>query len=341
MDELLARLDRLQEEAEADLSALSEAQKLEQFRIKYLGRKGAIPEILERLKELSPEQKKEVGRKANQLKNKLEQAYQAAYQKFSASVHPQVSKDVFDYTLPGRQYSKAKLHPLTVVINQISEIFYRLGFELATGPDIETDYYNFEALNFTPWHPARDMQDTFYLENNYLLRTHTSPVQIRTFENKKPPLKILAPGRVYRHEAISVRSGSTFYQVEGFYVDKDVTLADLKGTLFAFARAFYGEKTRARFRPSYFPFTEPSAEMDISCILCQGKGCSFCKNSGWLEILGCGMIHPNVFKNVGYDPQKWSGYAFGLGIDRTAALKLRVPDLRLFYQNDLNFLSQF
>jgi phenylalanyl-tRNA synthetase alpha chain len=340
MDDLLARLDWLQQEAEAELSSLAETQRLEQFRIKYLGRKGAIPEILERLKELSPEQKREVGRRANQLKSKLEQVYQEASQKFSTG-QTQISPDFFDYTLPGRHYPQAKLHPLTVVTNQIVEIFYRLGFELATGPDIETDYYNFEALNMPAWHPARDMQDTFYLQNNYLLRTHTSPVQIRTFENKKPPLKILAPGRVYRHEAISVRSGSTFYQVEGFYVDKNVTLADLKGILFAFARAFYGEKTKARFRPSYFPFTEPSAEMDISCILCQGKGCSFCKKSGWLEILGCGMIHPHVFRNVGYDPQKWSGYAFGLGIDRTAALKLRVPDLRLFYQNDLKFLSQF
>ena len=340
MDDLLARLDQLQQEAEADLSNLSDAQKIEQFRIKYLGRKGAIPEILEKLKELSPEQKKEVGKRANQLKARLEQAYQEASRKISAGPI-QVSGEFFDYTLPGRQNPQAKLHPLTVVTNQIVEIFYRLGFQLATGPEIETDYYNFEALNIPPWNPARDMQDTFYLDNNYLLRTHTSPVQIRTFENKKPPLKILAPGRVYRHEAVSVRSGSTFYQVEGFYVDKNVTLADLKGTLFAFARAFYGEKSKARFRPSYFPFTEPSAEVDISCILCGGKGCSFCKYSGWLEILGCGMIHPQVFKNVGYDPQKWTGYAFGLGIDRTAALKLRIPDLRLFYENDLKFLSQF
>ena len=340
MDDLLARLDQLQQEAEADLSNLSDAQKIEQFRIKYLGRKGAIPEVLERLKELSPEQKKEVGKRANQLKARLEQAYQEASRKISAG-QVQVSGDFFDYTLPGRQNPQAKLHPLTVVTNQIVEIFYRLGFQLATGPEIETDYYNFEALNIPTWHPARDMQDTFYLDNNYLLRTHTSPVQIRTFENKKPPLKILAPRRVYRHEAISGRSGSTFYQVEGFYVDKNVTMADLKGTLFAFAKAFYGEKSKVRFRPSYFPFTEPSAEVDISCILCGGKGCSFCKYSGWLEILGCGMIHPQVFKNVGYDPQKWTGYAFGLGIDRTAALKLRIPDLRLFYENDLKFLSQF
>ena len=340
MDDLLSRLEQLQKEAEADSVRLSDAALLEQFRIKYLGRKGAIPEILERLKELSPEQKREVGKRANQLKAKLEQAYQQASRRISSG-QVKSAGDFFDYTLPGRPYPLAKLHPLTVVTNQIVEIFYRLGFELATGPEIETDYYNFEALNIPAWHPARDMQDTFYLNNNYLLRTHTSPVQIRTFESKKPPLKILAPGRVYRHEAINVRSYSTFYQVEGFYVDRNVSLADLKGTLFAFVKAFYGEKTKARFRPSYFPFTEPSAEVDISCILCGGKGCSLCKQSGWLEILGCGMIHPNVFRNVGYDPEKWSGYAFGLGVDRIALQKLRISDIRLLYENDVKFLSRF
>jgi len=340
MDDLLSRLDQLQKETEADSAGLSDATLLEQFRIKYLGRKGAIQQILERLKELPPDRKKEVGKRANLLKAKLEQIYQEASGRLSAG-QVRSTGDFFDYTLPGLQYSITKLHPLTVVTSQIVEIFYRLGFELATGPEIETDYYNFEALNFPAWHPARDMQDSFYLDNNYLLRTHTSPVQIRTFESKKPPLKILAPGRVYRHEAINVRSYSTFYQVEGFYVDKNVTLADLKGTLFAFVKAFYGEKIKARFRPSYFPFTEPSAEVDISCILCTGKGCSLCKHSGWLEILGCGMIHPNVFRNVGYDPEKWTGYAFGLGVDRIALQKLRIPDIRLLYENDVKFLNQF
>jgi len=342
MDDLLKRLKQLEDEAGADLRKISGKDQLEEFRIKYLGRRGAILGILDQLRRLTPDQKREVGQRANLLKTKLEEAFGELLQKLSVSTAAgQKPGDSFDYTLPGRQYPQAKIHPLTSVTNQILEIFYRLGFELATGPEIETDYYNFEALNIPAWHPARDMQDTFYLENDYLLRTHTSPVQIRSFESKKPPLKILAPGRVYRHEAINVRSYSTFYQVEGFYVDENVTLADLKGTLFAFVKAFYGEQTKARFRPSYFPFTEPSAEVDISCILCQGKGCSLCKQTGWLEILGCGMIHPNVFKNVGYDPEKYTGYAFGLGVDRIALQKLQIPDIRLLYENDIKFLGQF
>ncbi|OGC93940.1 MAG: phenylalanine--tRNA ligase subunit alpha [candidate division Zixibacteria bacterium RBG_16_48_11] len=342
MDDLLKRLKQLEDEAGADLRKISGKDQLEEFRIKYLGRRGAILGILDQLRRLTPDQKREVGQRANLLKAKLEEAFQELLQKLSVSTAAgQKPGDFFDYTLPGRQYPQAKIHPLTSVTNQILEIFYRLGFELATGPEIETDYYNFEALNIPAWHPARDMQDTFYLENDYLLRTHTSPVQIRSFESRKPPLKILAPGRVYRHEAINVRSYSTFYQVEGFYVDENVTLADLKGTLFAFVKAFYGEQTKARFRPSYFPFTEPSAEVDISCILCQGKGCSLCKQTGWLEILGCGMIHPNVFKNVGYDPEKYTGYAFGLGVDRIALQKLQIPDIRLLYENDIKFLGQF
>jgi len=342
MDDLLKRLKQLEDEAGADLRKISGKDQLEEFRIKYLGRRGAILGILDQLRRLTPDQKREVGQRANLLKTKLEEAFGELLQKLSVSTAAgQKPGDSFDYTLPGRQYPQAKIHPLTSVTNQILEIFYRLGFELATGPEIETDYYNFEALNIPAWHPARDMQDTFYLENDYLLRTHTSPVQLRSFESKKPPLKILAPGRVYRHEAINVRSYSTFYQVEGFYVDENVTLADLKGTLFAFVKAFYGEQTKARFRPSYFPFTEPSAEVDISCILCQGKGCSLCKQTGWLEILGCGMIHPNVFKNVGYDPEKYTGYAFGLGVDRIALQKLQIPDIRLLYENDIKFLGQF
>jgi len=341
MNEIFKRLEALQSEAKGDLREISDQSQLERFRLKYLSRQGAIPQILDQLKTLTPQLRKEVGKQANLLKNFLEQSFREMQERISNQAKTGGGEDSFDYTLPGRRFPVARLHPLTQVTNEIVEIFYRLGFELATGPEIETDYYNFEALNFASWHPARDMQDTFYLDKNYLLRTHTSPVQIRTFESRKPPLKILAPGRVYRHEAVNVRSNSTFYQVEGFYVDRNISMADLKGTLFAFASVFYGEKTRVRFRPSYFPFTEPSAEMDISCILCRGKGCSLCKYSGWLEILGCGMIHPNVFKSVGYDPEVWSGYAFGMGVDRTAAMKLRIPDIRFFYENDLKFLSQF
>lgn len=342
MDDLLQKLSQLEQQAQLELKQISDSKQLEAFRIKYLGRRGALPEVLEKLKQLSPDEKKELGQRANLIKTKLEQAHQETSQKLASQA--ELSKKAggfFDHTLPGRQYPLGKLHPLTIVTNQILEIFYRMGFELATGPEIETEYYNFEALNIPAWHPARDMQDTFYLEDNCLLRTHTSPVQIRSFEKRKPPLKILAPGRVYRHEAINVRSYSTFYQIEGFYVDHDVSMADLKGTLFAFLKAFYGQKTKVRFRPSYFPFTEPSADVYISCILCQGKGCSLCKQSGWLEILGCGMIHPQVFKNVGYDPEEYTGYAFGLGVDRIALQKLGIPDIRLLYENDLKFLTQF
>ena len=342
MEELLKELEQLEQTAESQLNQVGDLDQLEQFRISFLARKGQIPAIFERLKELSGPSRGEVGKRANLLKNKLEQALQKKSSELSGGDGSQkAGEEIFDYTLPGRRPASARLHPLTQVTQEIVEIFYRLGFQLEQGPEIETDYYNFEALNFPPDHPARDMQDSLYLPHDLLLRTHTSPVQIRTFEKRKPPLKILAPGRVYRHEAINVRSYFTFYQVEGFYVDKDVSVADLKGTLFAFVKAFYGEKAKARFRPSYFPFTEPSGEVDVSCILCDGQGCSLCKQTGWLEILGCGMIHPNVFRNVGYDPKIYSGYAFGLGVDRIAMQKLGIPDIRLLYENDLRFLNQF
>jgi len=250
-------------------------------------------------------------------------------------------KEFFDFTLPGRRSWEGKLHPLTQVLDRIIEIFYGMGFEVAQGPDIETNYYNFDSLNFPQDHPARDMQDTFYLANDLILRTHTSPVQIRVFEKKNPPVKILAPGRVYRHEAINARSYCLFYQVEGFYVDEGVAFADLKGVLVAFVKEFFGKEVELRFRASFFPFTEPSAEVDIRCIICKGKGCSVCKYRGWLEILGAGMIDPEVFKAVGYDPEKYTGYAFGLGVDRIAMLKYRIDDIRLFYENDLRFLRQF
>ena len=236
---------------------------------------------------------------------------------------------------------KGHLHPITELMLEAVSILDGLGFEVAEGPEIETEYYNFGALNFPPDHPARDMQDTFYVGKDTLLRTHTSPIQIREFEKRKPPVRIIAPGRSYRQEAISARAYCVFHQLEGFYVDHNVTFADLKGVLVAFAQTYFGDDVKLRFRPSFFPFTEPSAEVDISCFLCGGKGCRICKHEGWLEILGCGMIDPNVFKSVNYDPEVYSGYAFGMGIERIAMLKYRIDDIRLFFDNDIRFLRQF
>jgi phenylalanyl-tRNA synthetase alpha chain len=246
-----------------------------------------------------------------------------------------------DFTLPGDPLSMGSIHPITQVLEEIKSIFIRLGFSVAYSPEIDTDFYNFEALNIPPHHPARDMQDTFYITDEVLLRTHTSDTQIHHMEKNKPPVRIIAPGRVYRNEDISVRSYCLFHQVEGLYVDTGVTFAELKGTLDFFARELFGLDVSTRFRPSYFPFTEPSAEMDISCIFCKGQGCNICKNSGWLEILGCGMVDPEVYKSVKYDSDKWTGYAFGLGIERIAMLKYEVQDIRLFYSGDVRFLRQF
>ncbi len=322
------------------LSAISKAtspSELEEISIKYLGRKGRITAILRSIKELPVEERKEVGAAANRARVRLEEAIQMAGDRYKTG---RIKSD-FDPTLPGIAQRIGSLHPLTRVLNQINQSFERMGFEIAKGPVIETDFYNFEMLNFPPDHPARDMQDTFYLEGNRLLRPQTSPVQVRTMEKRKPPVKIIAPGQNFRNEAISSRAYYTFYQVEGFLVDEGVSLADLKGVLVAFCRDFFGEGLKLRFRPSYFPFTEPSAEVDISCFLCGGKGCRVCKQAGWLEILGCGMIDPNVLKNVGYDPEKYTGFAFGMGIERVAMLKYMVDDIRLFYNNDIRFIRQF
>lgn len=336
----LERLEELEKTIIHRLETAFTLQELEELKTEYLSRKGKFSLLLRELKELSAEEKPKAGESANSLKKKLDELLQSRL--LALKEKEQISpKEFFDYTLPGRRSWEGKLHPLTQVLDRIIEIFYGMGFEVAKGTDVETNYYNFDSLNFPQDHPARDMQDTFYLANDLILRTHTSPVQVRVFEKRKPPVKILAPGRVYRHEAINARSYCLFYQVEGFYVDEDVTFADLKGVLVAFVKEFFGKEVELRFRASFFPFTEPSAEVDIKCIICKGKGCSVCKYRGWLEILGAGMIDPEVFKAVGYDPEKYSGYAFGLGVDRIAMLKYRIDDIRLFYENDLRFLRQF
>ncbi len=326
--------------AEKEIDSAATAEELNALKIKYVGRSGTLTLALRSLKDVPEAERPKVGQALNAAKVALEQKLDSRLAVLETAGRNS-KRGFFDYTLPGTPVSPGHHHPLTKVNEEIVRIFNFMGFETATGPEIETDYYNFEALNIPKDHPARDMQDTFYIRDTELvLRTHTSPVQIRVFESRKPPVKILAPGRVYRHEAINARSYSLFQQIEGFYVDTDVTFADLKGILNAFVSAFYGD-VKTRFRPSFFPFTEPSAEMDISCTICGGKGCSVCKHEGWLEILGCGMIHPQVFRNVGYDPEIWKGYAFGLGVDRIAMQKYRIDDIRLFYENDLRFLEQF
>ena len=326
--------------AEVENFAVDTKEKAEELRLKYLSKKGVLNEIFAEFKKVKPEEKREYGQKINSLKTLVESKIAAAQEAFE----DQMSKpNDIDITLPGPNYNLGSHHPITMVKNEIIEIFSRLGFTVAEGQEIEDDYHNFTALNFAPEHPARDMQDTFFIETNpdILLRNHTSGGQVRVMEKQKPPVRVLVPGRVFRNEAVSARSHCIFHQIEGLYIDKNVSFADLKQTLMYFAKEFYGEKTEIRLRPSYFPFTEPSAEMDVSCSICGGKGCGICKNSGWLEVLGCGMVHPNVLKNCGIDPNEYSGFAFGMGIERTAMLRYGVTDIRMFFENDMKFLSRF
>ncbi len=319
------------------------AAEIERFRVRYLGRKGIMTELFEQFKAMPPEQKKEIGIALNQLKN----AATAKVEEFKSYVEqsPELN-DTHDLTLPADFVQRGSRHVLSVTMNEIAEIFARIGFTVEESVEIEDDWHLFSALNFPPDHPARDMQDTFFVEKqegrqDVALRTHTSSVQVRVMETHKPPIRIIAPGRVFRNEAISARAHCIFHQVEALYVDKKVTFADLKQTLLYFAKEMFGEDTRIRLRPSYFPFTEPSAEMDISCNICGGKGCNICKDTGWLEILGCGMVDPNVLDACGIDSKEYSGFALGMGVERMAMLKYQIRDLRLYFENDLRFLHQF
>lgn len=314
---------------------------LEKFRLQYLSKKGEINQLFGAFKTLPKEERKEVGRLMNDLKNAARKKYDTLKEKLEeASDHPQEENDL---TLPVNQNELGARHPISIVRNEITDIFSRIGFTVSEGPEIENDWHNFSALNFPEEHPARDMQDTFFIEKNpdIALRTHTSSVQVRVMENNKPPIRVIAPGRVFRNEAISARAHCIFHQIEGLYIDEKVSFVDLKQTLFYFAKEYFGEDTAIRFRPSYFPFTEPSAEMDVTCNICGGKGCNVCKYTGWLEIMGCGMVDPNVLKSSGIDPEKYSGFAFGMGIERIAMLRYRVNDLRLYFENDVRFLKQF
>lgn len=318
---------------------------LEQLRIRFLSKKGLIPALFSDFRNVAPEQRKEVGQALNSLKQKASERIAALKDKLEQSHTAEASEA--DLTRPADEMDIGSRHPISLVRNRIISIFQNIGFNISDGPEMEDDWHNFTALNFPPEHPARDMQDTFFIEKSedYLkqvaLRTHTSSVQVRVMETTKPPIRTLSPGRVFRNEAISARSHCIFHQVEGLYVDKKVSFADLKQTLYYFAREMFGEDTKIRFRPSYFPFTEPSAEMDISCILCKGEGCNVCKYTGWLEIMGCGMVDPSVLENCGIDPEVYSGYAFGMGIERIAMMLYSVRDIRYFFENDQRFLKQF
>lgn len=341
------RLKEIEKEALKEIEETQDRKSLESLRIRYLGRKGLLTQILRGLKDLPEEERPSIGQKANQLKTRLSSFLQKRLDEIQKREEVSVGEELFDVTLPGKQFPVGYKHPLTQVEEEIVEIFRGMGFQVEEGPEIETEYYNFEALNTPKDHPARDLQDTFYLDlppdekGEFLLRTHTSPVQIRVMERQKPPLRIIAPGSCYRADAFDASHSPYFSQVEGLYVDEGVTFGELKGTLEVFAQEMFGRGVKVRFTPHYFPFTEPSAELAISCVICQGEGCSTCGGAGWLELLGCGMVHPAVFEKVGYDPEKYTGYAFGMGIERIAMIKYRINDIRLFYENDIRFLEQF
>jgi len=337
MSDYEKKLKKLKSEATSKINSASTLDELYGYKSQYTGKNSYLNEVLRSLKEFSIEERKSVGTLANVTGTLLKELIIKTEERLSSKLE---SSD-FDLTLPGTSQPIGTIHILNQVMNDICRTFYGMGFEIAKGPDIETDYYNFEALNFPPDHPARDMQDTLFVENDRVLRTHTTPVQARFLETHKPPIKIITPGKTFRNEAISTRAHVAFHQVDGFLVDEGVSIADLKGALVAFCKAFFGGDIKLNFRPSFFPFTEPSAEVDVFCILCKGKGCQLCKYTGWLEILGCGMIDPNVLDMAKIDSEKYTGYAFGMGVERIAMLKYKINDVRLFFNNDIRFLRQF
>ena len=339
MDKLAQQIDDYKKEIESYTAA--DENQIEEFRIKYLGTKGIVKSIMSEMKNVAPENKKEAGQLLNEFKLFVENKYEEL--KESTVNGQQSTANALDLSLPGDDLPIGSRHPVTLMRNRIVSIFQRLGFAVAEGPEIEDDWHNFGALNLPEHHPARDMQDTFYIQQNpdWVLRTHTSNVQIREMEKGKLPIRMIMPGRVYRNETVSARSHCFFHQVEGLYIDENVSFADLKQTLYFFVKEMYGKDVKVRFRPSYFPFTEPSAEMDVSCFICGGEGCNICKKTGWVEILGCGMVHPNVLSNCNIDPNKYTGFAFGMGIERPAMLKYGINDIRLFSENDVRFLKQF
>lgn len=335
---MLRDLDQIQQDALSELEVAQNGNDLRDLSLRYLGRKGILTQFLRNISSLPENQRPEAGKKANVLKKFLENRIAAAIEKLESKVR---EKDAgIDVSLPGRTVFFGSLHPITQINQEICDIFARLGFDIAEGPEVESDYYNFEALNFPKDHPARDMQDTFFVSEDVVLRTHTSPLQIRTMEKQQPPVRIICPGKVYRCDS-DLTHTPMFHQVEGLLVDENISFGDLKGTLTTFVHRMFDEQTSLRFRPSFFPFTEPSAEVDILCVICRGEGCRVCSQTGWLEILGSGMVHPALYENVGYDPTRYTGFAFGMGVERIAMLKYGIDDIRKFFENDLRFLNQF
>lgn len=338
------RLEALKQEALQELNLVQNQQELNELRIKYLGKKGPLTEVLRGMGALSADERPLIGQVANDVRAAIEtviEEKQAAYQ--HQETENRLRAETIDVTLPGRPSTQGAVHPINKIVQEIEDIFLGMGFTIAEGPEVERDYYNFEALNLPKDHPARDMQDSFYITDEILMRTHTSPVQVRTMEARKGavPLKIISPGKVYRRDDDDATHSHQFTQIEGLVIDRNIRMSDLKGTLLQFVRELYGPNTQIRLRPSFFPFTEPSAEVDVSCMMCKGSGCRTCKQSGWIEILGSGMVHPRVLEMCGYDPKEYSGFAFGMGPERIAMLKYGVEDIRHFYTNDLRFLKQF
>ena len=339
---LKEKLMEIRERAEKELSELRDATELENFRVQVLGKKGELTGILKQMGSLSAEERPKMGQLANEVRASIE----AMLKEKTAELRRKeqeanLKKETIDVTLPGKKHEICHKHPLSIVLDEDKDIFVGMGFQIATGPEVEWDYYNFEALNLPPDHPARDTQDTFYITEKMLLRTQTSPVQIRVMEKQEPPIRIIAPGRVYRSDAVDATHSPFFHQIEGLVVDKGITMGDLKGSLMQFAKRLYGEDTEIRLRPHHFPFTEPSCEMDVTCFKCGGKGCPMCKGEGWVEILGGGMVHPKVLKNGGVDPEVYSGYAFGVGLERLTMFRFNIDDMRLLFENDARFLNQF
>ncbi len=336
------QLETIRKAALEEIKAVDSLSALDALRVKYLGKKGEVTAILKQMGKLTPEERPVMGQLANEVRATIEEEIACVEATLKAQEKAkQLLNETIDVTMPGKKNEIGHKHPLSIVLDEVKDIFIGMGFRIATGPEVEWDYYNFEALNIPEGHPARDTQDTFYITEKMLLRTQTSPVQIRVMENQKPPIRVIAPGRVYRSDPVDATHSPVFHQIEGLVVDKNITMADLKGNLLALAKKLYGEDTKIRLRPHHFPFTEPSCEIDVSCFRCGGKGCPMCKGEGWIEILGAGMVHPKVLERGGIDPEEYSGFAFGMGLERLVMFRFSVDDLRLFYDNDKRFLEQF
>ncbi|GAA4654553.1 phenylalanine--tRNA ligase subunit alpha [Anaerocolumna aminovalerica] len=336
------KLKAIIDEALKQMEASESLDKLNEIRVAYLGKKGELTNVLKSMKDVAPEDRPVVGQMVNEARTALEEKLDTIRTAFEKRLREeQIAKETIDVTLPAKKPMMGHRHPNTIALEEVERIFVGMGYEVVEGPEIEYDYYNFEALNIPANHPAKDEQDTFYITGNILLRTQTSPVQVREMEKGKLPIRMIAPGRVFRSDEVDATHSPSFHQIEGLVIDKNITFADLKGTLAEFAKQLFGEDTKVKFRPHHFPFTEPSAEVDVTCFKCGGKGCRFCKGSGWIEILGCGMVHPNVLRMSGIDPNEYSGFAFGVGLERIALLKYEIDDMRLLYENDTRFLKQF